>query len=250
MIQELFPEFVQNSQTQIQEKKQAISAAQGILCVSQNTKNDLLKIYNIPEEKIFVIPLASELHIDQSNGDHSVPAKPYFLYVGSRYTYKNFDKLLLAFGKIGSLCAETQLCVVGQPFTPNEVTRITELGLSRVVLNFGSVSDEHLAKLYRCSVAFVYPSLYEGFGIPPLEAMACHTPVIASNVSSLPEVIGDAGLLVDPHSILDLADAMLLLLTSSFERERLIAKGQARVKQFSWAGTVAQTINVYHSLAS
>jgi glycosyltransferase involved in cell wall biosynthesis len=109
-------------------------------------------------------------------------------------------------------------------------------------------SDAHLAKLYRCSIAFVYPSLYEGFGIPTLEAMSCGTPVVASNCASIPEVVGDAGLMFNPKSVSDLTDIMLFLLDNPTERDRLISKGHQRAKTFSWDKTVAQTLEVYQSV--
>ena len=121
--------------------------------------------------------------------------------------------------------------------------------LSGHIEHYEYVCDRHLAKLYRCSVAFVYPSLYEGFGIPPLEAMSCKTPVVAANCSSIPEVVGDAGLLFNPKATGDLADILLLLLDSPKERDRLIAKGHQRAQMFSWDKTVAQTVDVYRSVS-
>lgn len=112
------------------------------------------------------------------------------------------------------------------------------------------LSDRHLAKLYRCSLAFVYPSLYEGFGIPPLEAMSCGTPVIASNTSSIPEVVGDAGILFNPESSNDLADILVSLIDNSLECDRLIDKGFQRSKLFNWDLTVTQTLDVYRCVAT
>jgi glycosyltransferase involved in cell wall biosynthesis len=250
MIQELFPDMVASSAKQIEEKRKAIFAAQAIVCVSENTKRDLLERYKLPDDRVVVTHLASELDIQLAYGDELVPSRPYFLYVGSRYTYKNFDGLLLAFAKAVSVRPDVSLCVVGAPFSDAESKRIAELKLVNHIENYGQVSDRYLAKLYRCSVAFVYPSLYEGFGIPPLEAMACGTAVIASDCSSIPEVVGDAGILFDPKIVTDLADSLLLLLDSPAERDRLIAKGSQRAKQFSWDKTAAETVEVYRSVAS
>ena len=250
MIQELFPNLVSRSQQQIEEKRKAILAAQSILCVSENTKRDLLKFYKIPENRVFVTHLASELTKELAYGVEPVPSRPYFLYVGGRASYKNFDGLLLAFSKIVCIYPDTVLCVVGTPFREAENRKIAELNLASHIKNYGQISDRHLAKLYRCSLALVYPSLYEGFGIPPLEAMACGTAVVASNCSSIPEVVGEAGILFNPKAINDLADILLLMLNSSGERDRLVEKGYERVKQFSWDKTAAQTVEVYRSLAS
>lgn len=230
-------------------KRQAILAAQAIVCISEHTKQDLLERYSLPESQITVTPLASELKYEHTfDSKELVPSEPYFLYVGSRIAYKNFDGLLAAFSKVVSACSEVILCIVGVPFTQSEKRLIHELKLIEKIRYYGQIGDSYLAKLYRCSIGLVYPSKYEGFGIPPLEAMSCKTAVIAANCSSLPEVVGDTGLLVNPNSQNDLAEAMLYLLNYPADRDRLIAKGYDRSKQFSWEKTAAQTVEVYHSL--
>jgi glycosyltransferase involved in cell wall biosynthesis len=142
------------------------------------------------------------------------------------------------------------LCVVGSPFDLLEQRKIAEMNLDNHIQNFGYANDSHLAKLYRNCIAFVYPSLYEGFGIPPLEAMICQAPVIASNTSSIPEVVGDAGLLFDPSSITDLADRLLFILDNPTKRDHLISKGLEQAKKFSWDKTVKQTIKAYNFVAN
>ncbi|XWK85980.1 MAG: glycosyltransferase family 1 protein [Phormidium sp.] len=248
MIHELFGEQMDSTGQQAEEKRKAIFAAQAIICVSKNTKKDLLERYSVPEDKITVTYHASEIDVSMSYGSEPVPSLPYYLYVGGRTVYKNFDRLLLAFAKAVSVQPEICLCVVGPPFNDTEQKLIAELKLTDRIEYYGYASDRHLAKLYRCSTAFVYPSLYEGFGIPLLEAMSCQTPVVASNCSSIPEVVGDAGLLFNPRSTNELADILLLLLDNPAERDRLIAKGQQRAKAFTWEKTVTQTIDVYRSL--
>jgi glycosyltransferase involved in cell wall biosynthesis len=250
MIHELFPEQIDPHGLGAEEKRRAILAADAIICISENTKRDLLERYSLPERKVKVTHLASEIYEGLSYGPEPVPSQPYYLYVGSRSRYKNFDGLLAAFARTISVQPEARLCVVGQPFSEAELRLMADLKLTDQVLNYGHVADSYLAKLYRCSVAFVYPSLYEGFGIPPLEAMSCGTVVVASDCSSIPEVVGDAGLLFDPHSTEDLADILLGLLRSPAERERLIARGRERARAFSWDKTVAQTIEVYRSLGA
>lgn len=245
MIHEL---FYPNDQ-QIEDKRKAILAAQAILCISENTKKDLLKFYSIPENKITVTPLAPEIDKSLSYGPERIPSKPYYFYVGGRAGYKNFDTCLAAFARVVSVRPEVSLCVVGPPFSHAEEKSITSLKLSNNIEHYGFASDRHLAKLYRCSITLVYPSLYEGFGIPPLEAMSCGTAVVASNCSSIPEVVGDAGLLFDPKSVKDLADILLLLLDNPMERDRLIVQGQQRVNLFSWDQTAARTLDVYNTLA-
>jgi glycosyltransferase involved in cell wall biosynthesis len=249
MIHELFADQLDLNGHKTEEKRKAILAAQAVICISENTKKDLLERYSLPEEKLTVTYLASDIDASLSHGSEPVPSLPYYLYVGSRVSYKNFNRLLAAFAKAVSVRPEIALCVVGSPLNETEEKLIAELGLTENIEHYGYASDTHLAKLYRCSVAFVYPSLYEGFGIPPLEAMSCGTVAVASNCSSIPEVVGDAGILFDPNSTGDLADILLSLLDSPTERDRLIAKGYQRAQAFSWDKTVAQTLNVYHSVA-
>ena len=250
MIHELFAAEIEPEGYTAEAKRKAILASEAIICISENTKKDLLELYPMVEDKISVTYLASEMDASLSHGAESVPSRPYYLYVGSRTSsYKNFDGLLLAFSKAVSVNREIALCVVGSPFNDTELKLIDELKLTEHIEHYRYASDSHIAKLYRCSVAFIYPSLYEGFGIPPLEAMACGTVVVASNSSSIPEVVGDAGILFEPKAPGDLADILLSLLDSSQERDRLIAKGYQRTKMFSWDKTVSQTLDVYRSVA-
>lgn len=248
MIHELFWQDLDKTRQQFEEKKQAIAAATVILCISENTKKDLLKIHNVPEERVKVVYLASEMNENWAYGDEIVPQRPYFLYVGGRYSYKNFSRLLEAFAVICETESEVSLCVVGSPFTPEEKQAIAALKIGDRIEYYGQVNDRHLAKLYRCSLALVYPSLYEGFGIPPLEAMACGTPVIASNRASIPEVVGDAGILFDPTSTEELVAHLRRFLDSPTERDRWVEKGRDRAKLFSWERTTKDTLKVYKSL--
>jgi glycosyltransferase involved in cell wall biosynthesis len=248
MIHELFADYLDATAT-IQAKQAAIQAADVIICISESTKNDLLKYFPSVASKIVITHLASEFSSDWAYGTEIVPDRPYFLYVGSRAkAYKNFDTLLIAFAKAASVKPDLLLCVVGAPFNAEEQQQIAELNLIDRIQHYHYASDTHLAKLYRCSVAFVYPSLYEGFGIPPLEAMACGTVVVAANSSSIPEVVGDAGILFEPKAVEDLADILLDLLNSPSKRDRLIFKGYERNKQFSWDKAATETVEVYRSL--
>lgn len=249
MIHERFAATMDANGHERECKKKAILAADAIICISENTKKDLLELYSVSEDKIKVTYLASE--IDASFADRSdlSLSQPYYLYVGSRdIRYKNFDNLLYAFAKVASVRYDVNLYVVGSQFNPIENQLITDLNLSDRVKNYGYTNDMDLAKLYHCSIAFIYPSLYEGFGIPPLEAMCCGTPVIAANSSSIPEVVGDAGILFNPKSIDDLADILLFVIDNPGARDRLISQGYQRAKLFSWDKTVNQTIEIYKSV--
>jgi glycosyltransferase involved in cell wall biosynthesis len=249
MIHELFSDQMDPKGTNAAIKKKAITSAQAIICISENTKHDLLRYLPISEDRITIIPHASEIDISLSYGDEPVPEIPYFLYVGSRGSYKNFDRLLKSFANVVTTTPDLRLCIVGPPLTDREVLLINDLKLSSHLQHFGFSSDRHLAKLYRCSLAFVYPSLYEGFGIPPLEAMSCGTPAIVANTSSLPEVVADAGLLFNPHSTDELVDCLRFILDNPSERDRLVLKGAERAKQFSWDKTVGKTLDVYRTVA-
>jgi glycosyltransferase involved in cell wall biosynthesis len=248
MIHDLFPAHTVSAEQSVEEKRRAVTAADAVICVSENTRKDLLELYGISERKVSVIHHASELHAGLASGPEPVPSGPYYLYVGSRAGYKNFDRLLRAFANAFTARPDVTLCVVGSPFNDCEQKQIAELKLAERIEHYGHVRDEQLAKLYRYSIALVYPSLYEGFGIPPLEAMACGTVVIASNCSSIPEVVGDAGILLDPTSVDELTDALLFIADHPEERERLIAEGRLRAQLFDWDKTVAQTLDVYRSL--
>lgn len=249
MIHELFPAELDPAGRHAEEKRRAIMSAQAVICISENTKHDLLERYPVAPDKVRVTHLASEIDVSLANGPEPVPQRSYFLYVGLRYRYKNFNGLLAAFVRTLSARPGIALCVVGAPFSDAEKKLIAGLGLVDAMEHYEQVSDAHLAKLYHHSLAFVYPSLYEGFGIPPLEAMACGTPVVASNRSSLPEVIGDAGLLFDPEKTDELTDILITLANDPSARERLIEKGYERAKAFSWDKTVAQTLEIYRAVS-
>lgn len=245
MIHELYADLIDQNGKVAAIKRQAILAADVILCISESTKRDLLTLYPLPEERVWVTHLATEFNPNLGYGNEPIPSCPFFLHVGGRGTYKNFDNLLIAFSKLVSKIPDVMLSVVGSPFDSTEQRTIADMNLENHIQNFGCASDSHLAKLYRNCIALVYPSLYEGFGIPPLEAMICQAPVIASNTSSIPEVVGDAGLLFDPNSVTDLVERLLFLIENPLERDDLIAKGLQQVKKFSWEQTVSQTVKAY-----
>ena len=248
MIHERFTKQFKDGAQVVEMKRKAVEAAHSIICISENTRKDLLERYpQVTEDRVRVTHLASELNESMTDGPEVVPSRRYFLYVGARGGYKNFSSLLAAFAKVAGARRDLALCVVGTPFSEAEQRDVTEMRLSGRVEHYGQVSDAQLAKLYRHSIALVYPSLYEGFGIPLVEAMACGTAVVASNRSSVPEVVEGAGLLFDPASD-DLADILLSLVDNPAERERLVTLGRERARDFSWDRTAAQTVDVYRSV--
>lgn len=250
MIHELYPAMMDPDGSRAKAKKAAIMAASAVICVSENTKRDLLRFYAIPEEMITVIYHGADSASTFVGEDEAWPRDPYYLYVGSRAPYKNFDGLLRAFAKAVSARPSLQLRVAGPPFTDDEMQMILTLKLTSQVVNHGHVDDERLASLYRGSIAFVYPSLYEGFGLPLLEAMSHKTAVVAANAASIPEVVGEAGLLFDPAKEDDLSDILTSLSDSPARREELITLGQRRVGRFTWGQTVEKTRKVYASVAA
>jgi glycosyltransferase involved in cell wall biosynthesis len=249
MITERFAAQLDPSGADTARKRDAVQAAAAILCVSENTKRDLMQLLRVPEEKITVILLASELSPDMEQDASLVPPKPYLLFVGSRAFYKNFVRLLLAFSRAAPAWPELRLAVVGAPFNQTESELIHALKLETKINHLSQLNDAQLAALYRHAEAFVYPSLYEGFGIPPLEAMACGTVVIAANSSSLPEVVGDAAILFDPHSTDELTDRILSLPNLGVRREEYLQRGRQQAAKFSWKTTAAKTFEVYQRAA-
>jgi glycosyltransferase involved in cell wall biosynthesis len=250
MIPEIFSSDLDPTGVDGRAKRSAIEAADAIICVSQNTKRDLQERYKIPDARITVTYLASDINSGMSFGAEAVPDAPYCLFMGNRGIYKNFARVLLAFARVAESWRELVLCVVGEPFKANENELIRALNLKGRVSCLDFVPDSHLAKLYRCSQALLYPSLYEGFGIPPLEAMACGTVVITSNCASLPEVVGDAAIKVNPESIDDIAEAIVSLKDLGSHRNTLIDQGLEQSRKFKWDETVRQTMDIYKSIAS
>lgn len=251
MIHELFPQDLQTDTERSvwRQKKQAVERADAIICISENTKRDLIALYPQVEAKTVVTYLATEMDMSFTLGTQPVPERPYFLFVGGRNSYKNFDGLLTALHQVVPRWPNACVCVVGSAFSEAESKTIASLGLTGHFEHYGQADDRHLAKLYNRSLALLYPSRYEGFGIPPLEAMACETVVVGAAVSSVPEVVGDAGLLFDPDSS-ELTDILLALLGGSVDRDDLIQKGRQRAKHFSWDKTAAQTVAVYQKVAA
>ena len=227
-----------------------------ILTVSEASKRDIRRYFRVPERKIAVIYNA----IDERFAEIPTPQEiervreryqlndPYVLYAGNIKPHKNLERLIEAFYALRRRGFEqVKLLIIGDEISKYATLRraVHRHKLHKHVRFFGFVPDQTLAILYRLAKVFVFPSLYEGFGLPPLEAMASGTPVITSNVSSLPEVVGDAALLIDPYEPDALADAMARVLTDSTLQEDLRRKGFARVREFSWERSVRRVREIY-----
>jgi len=257
LIYEKYPQFFTGRKNKIfrQNKKEAIESANLIICISQNTKKDLLTYYQLDEEKIHVIypgvnqifkPITNKILKDKFLSKYKIK-NPYFLYLGPRGRYKNFLKMIEAYSNWQRSNDFSIIAVGGDKFTQKEISFFSKLGLSNKIYNFGYVADQDLVLFYNCAHAFIYPSLYEGFGIPLLEAMACGTLVLASNRSAFPEVGKDSILYFNPESKEDIVQALNKSLNKSI-RNKYINKGLQRVRYFSWEKTAKQTLNIYKRL--
>jgi len=230
-----------------------------IIADSNNTKRDCEKYLHIPTEKIRVIPLAADPVFQQHENIDVIKSRiatrfgiepPFLFYTGSLMPRKNIRRLIEAF-RILKRKSYPHTLVIGGPDTtcPRDLREIiTNENMQRDVLFTGYVTKEDLVDMYNAAEIFVYPSLYEGFGIPPLEAMACGTPVVTSNTSSLPEVVGDAGILIDPMDAKKLADAIEVLILDEGYRIDLSKNGLERAKIFSWERTGRETWEVYEEV--
>jgi glycosyltransferase involved in cell wall biosynthesis len=256
----MFPQYLPGRLAYAYAKAQLWTAAHRsdrVLTVSETSKLDILRRFRVPADKVTVVYNAIDERLARPPAEEDferVRARyqlkdPFALYVGNIKPHKNLERLIEAFHELRQESAfETlKLVIIG-----DEITKY--LGLRRAVHRhklhkhvrfFGFVPLETLSVLYRLASVFVFPSLYEGFGLPPLEAMYFGTPVVTSNVSSLPEVVGDAALLVDPYSSTSIADGMRRALTDESLRASLREKGMARAREFSWEHSVQHIRDVY-----
>ena len=233
-------------------KAMAAERADHVICISESTRRDAIEILGLPPDKTSVIHLGFDLMntAGAQVAELVLPTRePFLLYVGERGGRKNFLRLLEAYGASPLLKTEYVLiCFGGGAFRADELKTMQTLGLdSGQVTRLGG-DDQLLAELYKRASAFIYPSLYEGFGLPPLEAMSHDCPVVCSNTSSLPEVVGDAGEYLDPADTESMRAAIERVVTSDSHRELLIAKGRARLKNFSWDRCAAETLDIYMKL--
>jgi glycosyltransferase involved in cell wall biosynthesis len=256
----LFPDWHTNQNRAVfrQKMRRVCKHAHAIIAISEHTKRDLVKTLAIPEERIHVVygaadaryrPIHDRDEIGRVTRKYGVPKSSYILYVGTLEPRKNLVRLVEAYAMTLERHGDkTPLLVLAgaKGWLYEEIFRTVErLGLQRRVVFTGFVDDEDLPALFNGALFFVYPSLYEGFGIPVLEAMACGVPVITSNTSSLPEVVGEAGVLVDPTDASALAVALMALLSDPERRARLHAVSLARAAMFSWERAARQTLAVY-----
>lgn len=250
MIHEHFPEQFNGPDLEIPVlKAAAVARADHIITISNKTRSDLIEVLAVPPEKITVIPLASSFDVPSEDSlRRERPAKPYLLYVGLRQGVKNFSTLLNAYGHSKVLQSGFDLlCVGGESFTASELQTLQDAGLKEKVKHV-QASDTMLPALYSQAALFVYPSLYEGFGLPLLEAMRCGCPVVCSNTSSMPEIAGDAVFYFDPMNEEEMRTVIEKTVQSETALKELQMRGYEREQQFSWDRCVMQTAELYRSL--
>ncbi len=240
--------------------KQSALKADHIIAVSESTKRDIIRLFNIPDAKITVTHEAcndsfkrieDECELKRISTKYDFPDR-FILYVGTIEPRKNLNVLLEALHILKKKHSiEHKLVIAGKKgwLYADFSKTIKRLGLEQDIVFTGYVSDEDLPGIYKLAELFVYPSKYEGFGLPLLEAMACGVPVIASNVSSIPEVVGDAGLLFDPYAPDQLADCIFQVLEDPLLRKKLISNGLKRKEAFSWQKTAEETLNIYKGVS-
>ena len=234
------------------DKRLIIEMATIIISVSQTTKNDIIEFYNIDPSKIIVVPLASSLRKDFGT-DISKPfnfniQNDFLLYVGVRRIYKNFDFFLKS---IKNILLKTDglvlVCAGGNSFTTEEIENINNLGLSAKIIH-QCINNQTLIELYSKAIAFVFPSLNEGFGIPVIEAMENLCPCVLSDRGSLPEIAEDCAIYFDPTNSFSIESQIEKILNNKDLRKKLISSGLLKSKDFSWNKTFSKTMDVYKSI--
>ncbi|MHC5821911.1 MAG: glycosyltransferase family 4 protein [Nostoc sp.] len=220
-----------------------IQQSKHVICDSMATAEDLSKFLGVPGEKITAIPLAYDVenffYLD-------LPTQNYFLYLGRHNPHKNPERLITAFAALSN-CKDYELWLAGpsdRRYTPVLKAQVEKLGITHQVKFLDYIPYSELPKIINQAIALVFPSLWEGFGLPVLEAMACGTPVITSNLSSLPEVAGDAAILINPYNTGEITEAMQAIATDLGLRWRLSSQGITHSQQFSWEKTGKATVEV------
>jgi glycosyltransferase involved in cell wall biosynthesis len=249
MIHELFPKDFSPRDKTSYVKRKAIERADHVICISESTRRDLLSLLDVAESKVSTVHLGFERFSSGPDSNELSTAKPYILYVGARGVYKNFFGLLKAVASSSRLRQDFDVIAFGGgAFSDSELADISGLGFNDgQVMQVGG-DDFVLGTLYKQARAFVYPSLYEGFGLPPLEAMAQSCPVISSNTSSMPEVVGNAAVFFDPAITEDMKSAIERVVYDDELCAVLARAGHRRLDDFSWQQCAQKTASIYQSL--
>ena len=247
MMPELFPEYYKRNDMQILAKQKLVNKAAAIIAVSEQTKNDIIDILDVPASKIHVVYHGGP-KIEYLKND-SLYEFPYFLYVGQRNAYKNFIQILDEFSQFIHTHHNVKLVCTGPSFSEEEELSIKRLTLNENIIH-KKASDQELKNLYANAIAFIYPSLYEGFGMPILEAYAYGCPVLLNNKSCFPEIAGDAAIYfeTDKYSSNFLQALNYIYNLSTSSRLEIINRGYKRLAVFSWDNSANKLYNIYKSI--
>lgn len=245
MIHEKFADMFSANDPTSEYKKKTVLNADKVIAISKQTKQDLIELYGMDDEKIDVVYLGHSVDINSISEVEDLPSN-YILYVGDRGGYKNFGTFLKAFAILTHDNPILSLVCTGKNFTAEEQALIASLHLSERVFRF-FVSDSQLTYLYRKARCFIFPSLYEGFGIPILESFAAGCPIALSNTSCFPEIAQEGGIYFDPYNVDSMVHALSTLLNDDIRREEQIARGYEVLKQYSWKKMAEETADVYRS---
>lgn len=249
MIYEIYPQHFPDAVKVTRAKRLAVERCDHVICISETTRQDLVRIFDVAPERTSVTHLGFDLvpasDTVSPGSSPGAASRPYVLFVGNRGHYKNFDRLAQAFAGSALLRESFDLVAFGGGALGNsESDLLRRLGIADSVRHIAG-DDALLARYYRGAAVFAFPSLYEGFGIPPLEAMSFDCPVVCSNTSSIPEVVGDAAVYFEPESVDAIRDALERVTGSDTLRLELVARGRERLKTFSWQRCADETAGVY-----
>jgi glycosyltransferase involved in cell wall biosynthesis len=247
-VHDMIPEFMPQTRRRLDLltlKERYVHRADHIICVSQATKSDLLRMYPKIEAPITVVHHGVDPLFTPDSAPLSDLPQDYILYIGNRGQYKDANVLFTAFAQIYKEFPNLHLiCIGGGPFTKEENARFVELGIVGRVRQ-DVLSDQRMSAAYANSKAFVFPSRYEGFGLPALESMASGAPTILANSTSLPEVGGDGAIYFEVGDPIDLSEKLRLVLSDSALRSSLVERGITRAAEFTWLRSAQETANVY-----
>lgn len=253
MIHERFADLIDRNGKHSQLKREAIARADHLICISQTTRQDLIERFGIPETRTSVTLLGVEpqfFHQESpaTTADDPVVAAPYFVFVGRRDLYKNWDRFLEAFQQVQKKLTELRLAVVGSPFTSEEMAQLQQMALQDAVVHLGTVDDPTLVRLYQKSLGFVFPTLWEGFGLPLLEGIASGTCVLASDIPVFREIADGGFQPFDPYDPEAIADAMRIIAEQPDRRRQVIENGRQLLGQYDWAQTAQRTYEIYQQV--
>ena len=250
LIHEKYPHFFNKGYDNIfrERKKRAILAADKVICISESVRSDVIEMYDLPEEHVIAIPLACGDGFRQMTPEEIPPDfrvdRPFILYVGMRSHYKNFKTLLSAYAAWPRR-NEIRLLLIGNPWSNEEQKEITAAGLESNIVCRSGITDEELRALYNQALAFVYPSLTEGFGIPLLEAMACGCQIVASRIPTSMEVARDVPYYFDPLN----KDELVAALEAACSAEKMENRREDILANYSWDRNARATLKIYEELA-